>query len=157
MWTVIEAGGDQFNPKGNPQGVSLVIKGNYAFMMESVPMEYQMMQHCKLRQVGGLLDSKGYGIALPLESPYRKFFSQQILKLQESGTLNTLKEKWWVNRKGVPCPEDEKPHDDLDIGNVGGVFLVLIGGCFTAFIVACIEFMINVQNVAIEEKVRWFL
>lgn len=31
---------------------------------------------------------------------------------------------------------------------------VLIGGCLVALIVACIEFIINVQNVAIEEKVR---
>ena len=67
------------------------------------------------------------------------------------------------------CAPIEKPHDDLDIGNVGGVFLaslvwnwnsittiwlamlqVLIGGCLVALVVACIEFIINVQNVAIE-------
>jgi ionotropic glutamate receptor len=75
------------------------------------------------------------------------------LKLQESGTLNTLKDEWWNAPKGKECPPIEKPHDDLDIGNVGGVFLVLIGGCLVAFLVACVEFFINVQNVAIEEKV----
>jgi hypothetical protein len=30
----------------------------------------------------------------------------------------------------------------------------LIGGCLVAFIVACIEFIVNIQNVAIEEKVN---
>lgn len=53
------------------------------------------------------------------------------------------------------CPEVEQPHDDLDIRNVGGVFVVLIGGCLVAFIVAWIEFFINVTKIAIEERVCW--
>lgn len=50
------------------EGVARVKKenGNYAFMMESVPMEYVTNQECTLQQVGELLDSKGYGIALPI-------------------------------------------------------------------------------------------
>ena len=41
-------------------------KGKYAFIMESVPMEYETKKNCSLMQVGDLLDSKGYGIALPM-------------------------------------------------------------------------------------------
>jgi uncharacterized membrane protein YqhA len=51
----------------------------------------------------------------------------------------------------LACEED-KPHDDLTIANVGGVFLVLVAGCFVAFIVACFEFLWNVEKIAIEEK-----
>ncbi|KAG5684282.1 hypothetical protein PVAND_013518 [Polypedilum vanderplanki] len=153
MWAAMESNGDSFMQTSNDDGVKRVEKGNYAFMMESVPMEYQTARNCKLMQVGGLLDSKGYGIALPIDSPYRKHFSKQILKLQESGKLNELKDTWWKAPKGEECPPIEKAHDDLDIGNVGGVFLVLIGGCIFAFFVACIEFIINVQKVAIEEKI----
>lgn len=34
--------------------------------MESTQIEYFKNQNCNLTQVGGLLDSKGYGIALPV-------------------------------------------------------------------------------------------
>ena len=51
----------------NEEGVERVIKsaGKYAFLMESSSIEYITARQCKLTQVGGLLDSKSYGIALP--------------------------------------------------------------------------------------------
>ena len=33
--------------------------------MESTSVEYTVERRCDLIQIGGLLDSKGYGIALP--------------------------------------------------------------------------------------------
>lgn len=36
----------------------------YAFFMESTSIEYQTERHCELTKVGGLLDEKGYGIAM---------------------------------------------------------------------------------------------
>lgn len=49
------------------KGIDRVIKskGEYAFLMESSQIEYFKQQNCNLTQVGGQLDSKGYGIALP--------------------------------------------------------------------------------------------
>lgn len=51
-----------------PGGVDRVRKtnGTYAFFMESTSIEYAIAndEECRLTQVGGLLDSKGYGIAL---------------------------------------------------------------------------------------------
>lgn len=37
---------------------------NYAFLMESTSIEYMAERNCDIAQVGGLLDSKGYGIAM---------------------------------------------------------------------------------------------
>ena len=37
----------------------------YAFFMEAASIEYHIERYCDLKQLGGLLDSKGYGIALP--------------------------------------------------------------------------------------------
>jgi hypothetical protein len=37
--------------------------GLYAYLMESNSIQYQIERNCDLIQVGGLLDSKGYGIA----------------------------------------------------------------------------------------------
>jgi len=39
--------------------------GAYAFFMESTSIEYQVERECKLQKIGGNLDQKSYGIALP--------------------------------------------------------------------------------------------
>ena len=39
--------------------------GGFAYFMESSTIEYAVERDCELSQVGGLLDNKGYGIALP--------------------------------------------------------------------------------------------
>ena len=57
-----------YTTEGNDEGIERVIKedGNYAFFMESAAIEYHKERNCNLTQIGGLLDSKGYGIALPM-------------------------------------------------------------------------------------------
>jgi hypothetical protein len=47
-------------------GIKRVLQGNYAFFMESTMIDYQVQRNCDLMQVGGLLDSKGYGIGTPM-------------------------------------------------------------------------------------------
>ena len=53
--------------KSNREGIDRVSKdnGNYAFLMESSSVEFIIERKCELTMVGGLLDTKGYGIALP--------------------------------------------------------------------------------------------
>lgn len=53
--------------KSNSEGLDRVRKENglYAFFMEAAAIEYHVERYCELKQLGGLLDSKGYGIALP--------------------------------------------------------------------------------------------
>ncbi|CAL8109951.1 unnamed protein product [Orchesella dallaii] len=129
-----------------PDGVERVKKSNgtYAFFMESTSIEYAMAndEECRLTQVGGLLDSKGYGVALRKNSRYRNAFSNTILLLAEKGELETLKKKWW---KGTghcatvgPPPGGATP---LSMAHVGGVFVVLLGGCAMACVMSIIEFM----------------
>lgn len=73
MWASMESNGDIVHTKTNDEGVARVKKenGNYAFMMESVPMEFRTNRECTLMKVGDLLDSKGYGIALPISTGSR--------------------------------------------------------------------------------------
>lgn len=54
--------------KSNDEGEERVVKGDgkYAFLMESTAIEYIIQRNCNLTQIGGLLDSKGYGIAMPV-------------------------------------------------------------------------------------------
>lgn len=48
-------------------GVDRVMKSKrtYAFLMESTTIEYLMQRNCEIDKIGGLIDNKGYGIALP--------------------------------------------------------------------------------------------
>lgn len=47
-------------------GVERVKNENYAFFMESTTIEYITQRNCELMQIGGLLDSKGFGIGTPM-------------------------------------------------------------------------------------------
>lgn len=69
------------------EGVRRVLDGNYAFLMESTTIEYVIGENCNLTQIGGLLNSKGYGIALPKGSPWKDRISLAILQLQEIGVI----------------------------------------------------------------------
>lgn len=86
--------------------------------------------------------------------------STAILHLQEKGELSQLKTKWWNEMGGGKCDEDEEePTDSNELGmrNVGGVFLVLILGCGMSVLIAIVEFLWNVREVAVEEKVKLYL
>ncbi|CAG4929973.1 unnamed protein product [Colias eurytheme] len=73
---------------------------DYAFLMESTSIEYMVERNCDVAQVGGLLDSKGYGIAMKKNSPYRQPMSESILQLQEQGKITRMKDKWWKEKRG---------------------------------------------------------
>ncbi|KYM85527.1 Glutamate receptor, ionotropic kainate 2 [Atta colombica] len=102
MWSFMDSAKPSVFTGSNGEGVDRVIsgKGSYAFLMESTSIEYVIERKCDLTQVGGLLDSKGYGIAMPPNSPYRTAISEAILKLQEEGKLHMLKTRWWKEKRG---------------------------------------------------------
>ncbi|XP_075739366.1 glutamate receptor ionotropic, kainate 2-like [Rhipicephalus microplus] len=128
------------------EGIERVERGGYAFLMESTSIEYMVRRRCQLKQIGGLLDSKGYGIATPHGSPYRNILSSTLLRLQERGTLQKLKDRWWKVRdplKRCPTTEAGKSRTDaaseLGLRTVGGVFVVLLAGLGLACIIAFAE------------------
>lgn len=67
------------------------------------------------------------------------------MKLQESGVLHKLKQRWWKQKKGGgACLDDAQKSSsvtELNLGNVGGVFVVLLGGMTLAFFVTICEFI----------------
>lgn len=69
MWHFMETAKppNEVFTKSNGEGVERVVKGkgSFAFLMESTSIEYVIERNCELTQIGGLLDSKGYGIAMP--------------------------------------------------------------------------------------------
>ncbi|GFR03456.1 glutamate receptor ionotropic, kainate 2 [Trichonephila clavata] len=152
MWNFMNSNPNVFMPN-NDKGVERVMQGDYAYLMESASIEYITERNCNLTQIGGLLDSKGYGIATRKGSKYRTPLSSGILKLQEDGILHILKERWWKQKKGGgKCMDDSKKSSsgvtELGLGNVGGVFVVLLTGLALAAFVAVIEFFWKARKLA---------
>lgn len=52
--------------KNNEEGVQRALTADYALLMESTTIEYITQRNCNLTQIGGLIDSKGYGIGTPM-------------------------------------------------------------------------------------------
>jgi hypothetical protein len=112
-------------------------------LIESVTNEYMRERDCDLIQIGGLLDSKGYGIGTPTGSPWRDKVSNAILRLQENGDIQELYSKWWMreDKPDLQCDNDDKKDtNQLYIENVIGVFIVVAFGMLIAVVVALLEF-----------------
>lgn len=142
----------------NAEGVQRVLKGGYAFLMESTSIEYVVERHCELTQIGGLLDPKNYGIAMPSGSPYRSLLSSAILRLQENGRLQALKRRWWQARVSQRCHENDNllapsksgsTASELGLPKVGGAFVMLLGGLGTACVIAFAEFIWKARSTRV--------
>jgi len=143
MWSFMNNDAEASFSKNSKEGIARVIEGNYAFLMESTMIEYNVARNCDLMQVGSLLDSKGYGVGTPRGSPYRDMISNAILKLQEDQKLQMFYNKWWKEKGTKNCDAEAAGSDAsaLAIDNVGGVFVLLLGGMGLALIVAILEYI----------------
>ncbi|XP_076358702.1 glutamate receptor ionotropic, kainate 2-like [Tachypleus tridentatus] len=155
MWNFMESTRPRVFVESIEKGVERVRNENYAFLMESTTIEYLVERKCDLMQVGGLLDTKGFGIATPSGSPYRTAISSAILKLQESGALHILKRRWW-KQEDPQCEQEVKTGSgrasELGLDNVGGVFVVLMAGLGFACVIVLGEFTWKSRKVAVEER-----
>ncbi|XP_010782252.1 glutamate receptor 1-like [Notothenia coriiceps] len=101
MWSYMKSADPPVFVKTTDEGVMRVrkSKGKYAYLLESTMNEYiEQRKPCDTMKVGGNLDSKGYGIATPKGSPLRNPVNLAVLKLNEQGLLDKLKNKWWYDK-----------------------------------------------------------
>ncbi|KAM4699954.1 glutamate receptor ionotropic, kainate 1 isoform 1-T1 [Discoglossus pictus] len=139
MWAFMSSRQQTALVKNNDEGIQRVLTTDYALLMESTSIEFVTQRNCNLTQIGGLIDSKGYGVGTPIGSPYRDKITIAILQLQEEGKLHMMKEKWW---RGNGCPEeDSKEASALGVENIGGIFIVLAAGLVLSVFVAIGEFI----------------
>ncbi|KAK1795381.1 hypothetical protein P4O66_010558 [Electrophorus voltai] len=104
MWNYMHSKQPSVFVKSTEEGIARVLNSKYAFLLESTMNEYHRSLNCNLTQIGGLLDTKGYGIGMPLGSPFRDEISLAILQLQENNRLEILKRRWW---EAGQCPKEE--------------------------------------------------
>ncbi|TMS07739.1 Glutamate receptor ionotropic, kainate 4 [Larimichthys crocea] len=139
MWNFMHSKQPSVFVKSTEEGIARVLNSNYAYLLESTMNEYYRQRNCNLTQIGGLLDTKGYGIGMPLGSVYRDEFDLAILKMQEDNRLEILKRKWW---DGGKCPKEEDHRaKGLGMENIGGIFVVLVCGLLVAIFMAVLEFV----------------
>ncbi|GAA6077953.1 glutamate receptor 2b isoform X1 [Tachysurus ichikawai] len=101
MWAYMRSAEPSVFVKTTAEGVVRVrkSKGKYAYLLESTMNEYiEQRKPCDTMKVGGNLDSKGYGIATPKGSSLRNAVNLAVLKLNEQGLLDKLKNKWWYDK-----------------------------------------------------------
>ncbi|KAH6927389.1 hypothetical protein HPB50_002656 [Hyalomma asiaticum] len=85
-------------------------------------------------------------------SPYRNVFSSAILRLQERGTLQKLKDRWWKVRDPLKrCPKDTSESrtsasSELGLPKVGGVFVVLLAGLGVSCLIAFAELFFKART-----------
>ncbi|XP_018345205.1 PREDICTED: glutamate receptor ionotropic, kainate 2-like [Trachymyrmex septentrionalis] len=142
------------------EGIDRVLNSNrqYAFLMESAAIEYNIERKCDLIKIGDdVVGNSGYGIAMPRNSPYRTHINRAILMLKEQGILEELKTKWWKNKEGDLCEKDEMEKDsriyELGMASLGGLFFILICGCSASFFIAICEFLWNIRKIVVTEKI----
>ena len=91
-------------------------------------------------------------------SPWREMISDYVIFFQESQDISKLYIKWWKEKSGGKCniPKKKKA-SSLEVENVGGVFVVLLGGTGCGFLIALIEFLCRAFRNARADKVRKML
>uniref|UniRef100_G3P4B7 Glutamate receptor n=1 Tax=Gasterosteus aculeatus aculeatus TaxID=481459 RepID=G3P4B7_GASAC len=151
MWNYMNSKQPSVFVKSTEEGIARVVNSKYAFLMESTMNEYYRGLNCNLTKIGGLLDTKGYGIGMPLGSPFRDEITLAILQLQENNRLEILKRRWW---EGGQCPkEGDHRAKGLGMENIGGIFVVLICGLIIAVFVAIMEFVWSTRRSAETDEV----
>lgn len=87
------------------------------------------------------------------------------MRLQESGIIQNLSTTWWefkdVDENGneIDCgkiDDDNSDSTELDMDNVGGVFLVLVVGILISICIGVLEFIWSVRRTSIDERVMTF-
>ena len=65
MWNFMQSSKPTAFVNSTKDGIKRVKEAEYAYLLESTMNEYITQRDCNLMRVGGLLDSKFYGIGTP--------------------------------------------------------------------------------------------
>lgn len=91
MWNYMNSKQPSVFVKSTEEGIARVVNSKYAFLMESTMNEYHRGLNCNLTQIGGLLDTKGYGIGMPLGNNANIYiFKQNICSKVLVATVNVI-------------------------------------------------------------------
>ena len=65
MWSFMSSNEAASFVNNSAEGFQRALNQDFAYLAESATIDYKVQRLCKLTQIGGLLDSKGFGLATP--------------------------------------------------------------------------------------------
>ncbi|XP_065103886.1 probable glutamate receptor [Paramisgurnus dabryanus] len=130
------------------EGFRRALKGNYAFIGESVSLDLAVARYCNLTRAPEIIGMRGYSIAAPLGSPLIKNLSVGILGLSESGELDYFRSKWWASS----CVAKSDTSAPLKASSLKGIFLLLAFGLGLGLLIALMELGAKSRAVAKSEQ-----
>lgn len=127
---------------GTRAGVERARNEQYAYITEYPYLEYYNQQKpCNTRLLKNLIQTKSYGIGLQRNSPYTNRITVGILNLRERNFIEKTRRRWWDDRSQCPKPSKSKTGNtqSLDVNNLAGVFIILLGGVVISIVLVIIE------------------
>lgn len=79
MWEFMSSRRHSVMVKDNEEGIHRVLTSDYAFLMESTTIEFATQRNCNLTQIGGLIDSKAYGVGTPMGKQTKTYFQNKSI------------------------------------------------------------------------------
>ncbi|XP_063718675.1 glutamate receptor ionotropic, delta-2-like isoform X2 [Symsagittifera roscoffensis] len=145
IWNYMDSAEPSPMVKDEVEGFNRVLEGNYAFLWDDPVLQYQRKLHCQhLTTVGKPFNRKNYAFAVPKGTAFLETITMSILRLQESGELDKIKQKWFEGE--TTCSDDDsigsgKEAEGIAIKNVAGVFYILGMGAGLSFFTAVVELL----------------
>ncbi|KAG9348263.1 hypothetical protein JZ751_001998 [Albula glossodonta] len=90
MWNFMHSKQPSVFVKSTEEGIARVLNSNYAYLLESTMNEYYRQRNCNLTQIGGLLDTKGYGIGMPVGKPFTSIVGKAHLCSHPASIMGKL-------------------------------------------------------------------
>ena len=87
----------------NSDAILALLSGDVdAVIMDNLPgIEFVLQNEGRIKQLDELLTQEGYGISLPLGSPYTALFNDALDALRANGTLDALMDYWVYDVPGA--------------------------------------------------------
>lgn len=125
-------------------------------------MEYEAAQDCELIIAGEMFGRSGYGIGLQKDSFWIDKVTLAMLRMHESGYMESLDNKWILNNNDKLCELEQFPYT-LGMKNLAGVFILVFFGIIISFGLIVIEIIYKkrkarrVRRYSIAKKIafRW--
>lgn len=131
------------------------------FLLESPIATYISAMNCNFTTSSGTLNTQEYSIALRTESPLRIALNHQMMLLEEDGTLDKLRDKWWIEKSYCNTPNYvpirniyKMGEESLTFRDICGLFYLMIFSFVVIAVISICQFFHQKYQKYNREKPR---
>ncbi|KPM08548.1 glutamate NMDA receptor subunit 1-like protein [Sarcoptes scabiei] len=157
---------EETNRNSPEEAIEAIRKGELdAFIWDSPRLEYESSQNCEFVLSGELFGRSGYCIGLQKNSFWTDEVTLSLLRMHESGFMESLDNKWILSgEKDCDSKIEQFPYT-LGMKNMAGVFILVFSGVITSFGLIIIEIIYKkrkarkLHRISIAKKmaIRWIV